>query len=125
MRVLNLLPLAVAATAFVIPDEQMMNAISLQHQESPHSLWDKFSSPELAWKELDDTFTKAAGCAKHKLDEAVDHTFTAAVKFGDKFEDALAGEAWLQSANDDLDLFSTEECPPHHGPPHRRKPHHP
>ena len=126
MRGLTLLPLAVAATAFVIPDEQTMNALSLEYQDKPSpSLWDKFPSPEEAWQEIDHTITKAAGCAKHKFDEAVDHTFTAAVKFGEKFEDALAGEAWLQSANYDLDLFTTEERPPHHGPPRHRKPHHP
>ena len=121
MRGFTLLPLAIVATAFVIPDEQTMNTLSLEQQdESAHSLWDKLPTAEEAWEEIDDTFTTAAGCAKHKLDEALDHTFTAATEFGEKFEDALAGQAWLQSANYDLDLFTTEERPPRH-----RKPHHP
>ena len=130
MRALTLLPLAVAATAFVIPDEQTMNSLSLNYQETPaRSLFDKIPSAEEAWQELDEVVSKAAGCAKHVFDEAVDHTFTAAVKFGEKFEDALAGEAWLQSANYDLDLFTTqgenEDHPPHHGPPfHPGPPHH-
>jgi uncharacterized surface protein with fasciclin (FAS1) repeats len=128
MRVLTLLPLAVAATAFVIPDEQTMDALSLENHERPaHSLYDKFPTADVAWQDLDDAFMKAAGCAKHIFDEAVDHTFTAAVKFGEKFEDALAGEAWLQSADYDLDLFASEgdseEGPPHRGPPHRGPPH--
>jgi uncharacterized surface protein with fasciclin (FAS1) repeats len=130
MRALTLLPLAVAAAAFVIPDEQTMNTLSLDYQETPaRSLFDEIPSTEEAWQELEEAVTKAAGCAKHMFDEAVDHTFTAAVKFGEKFEDALAGEAWLQSANYDLDLFTTqgesEDHPPHHGPPRHRKPHHP
>jgi len=118
--------LAAAATAFVIPDEQTMNSLSLGPQDRPaHSLWDNVPSPEEAWQEIDDTLTKAAGIAKDAFDEALDHTFTAAVQFGEKFESALAGQAWLQSADYDLDLFSTEERPPHHKPPHHRKPHHP
>ena len=141
MRALTLLPLAVAATAFVIPDEQTMNSLSLDYQETPaRSLFDKIPSTEEAWQELDEVVSKAAGCVKHAFDEAVDHTFTAAVKFGEKFEDALAGEAWLQSAHYDLDLFTTQgenedhpphhgppphPGPPHHGPPRHRKPHHP
>jgi uncharacterized surface protein with fasciclin (FAS1) repeats len=135
MRALTLLPLAVAATAFVIPDEQTMNILSLDYEETPaRSLLDKIPSAEEAWQELDEVVTEAAGYTKHMFDEAVDHTFAAAVKFGEKFEDALAGETWLQSANYDLDLFTTqgenEDHPPHHGPPHHgpprhRKPHHP
>src|SRR5271168_2884177 len=130
MRALTLLPLAVAATAFVIPDEQTMNSLSLDYQETPaRSLFDNIPSAEEAWQELDEVVSKAAGCAKHAFDEAVDHTSTTAVKFGEKFEDALAGEAWLQSANYDLDLFTTQEesedHPPHHGPPpHPGPPHH-
>jgi uncharacterized surface protein with fasciclin (FAS1) repeats len=130
MKALTLLPLAVAATAFVIPDEQTMNSLSLDYQETPaRSLFDKIPSAEEAWQELDEVVSEAAGCAKHVFDEAVDHTFTAAVKFGEKFEDALAGEAWLQSAHYDLDLFTTqgenEDHPPHHGPPpHPGPPHH-
>jgi uncharacterized surface protein with fasciclin (FAS1) repeats len=146
MRALTLLPLAVAATAFVIPDEQTMSSLSLDYQETPaRSLFDKIPNAEEAWQELDEVVSKAAGCAKHVFDEAVDHTFTAAVKFGEKFEDALAGDAWLQSAHYDLDLFTTQgenedhpphhgppphpgpphHGPPHHGPPRHRKPHHP
>jgi uncharacterized surface protein with fasciclin (FAS1) repeats len=130
MKALTLLPLAVAATAFVIPDEQTMNTLSLDYQETPaRSLFDEIPSTEEAWQELEEAATKAAGCAKHMFDEAVDHTFTAAVKFSEKFEDALAGETWLQSANYDLDLFTTQEesedHPPHHGPPpHPGPPHH-
>jgi uncharacterized surface protein with fasciclin (FAS1) repeats len=128
MRVLTVLPLAVAATAFVILDEQTMSALSLENPETrAHSVFDKIPSVEEAWQEFDGTFTKAAGCAKHMFDEAVDHTFTAAVKFGEKFEDAFAGEAWLQSARYDLDLFASEgereDGPPHHGPPHDGPPH--
>jgi uncharacterized surface protein with fasciclin (FAS1) repeats len=124
MRVLTLLPLAVAATAFVIPDEQTMNALSLENPETPaHSLYDKIPSTDEAWEELDESILEAVGCAKHMLAETVDHIFTAAVKFGEKFEDALAGEAWLQSAKYDLDLFTSEDGPPHHGPPHHGPPH--
>jgi uncharacterized surface protein with fasciclin (FAS1) repeats len=128
MRVLTILPLAVAATAFVIPDKQMMSVFSVENPEAlAHSVFDKIPSSEQVWQEFDGTFTKAAGCAKHMFDEAVDHTFTAAVKFGEKFEDALAGEAWLQSARYDRDLFASEgeseDGPPHHGPPHDGPPH--
>ena len=136
MRVLSLLPLAVAATAFVIPDEQTLNSLSIEQQEPPHSFFDRIPSAEEAWDQLEDTFHKGVGCAKHKLDQAkhtfddaVDFTFNEAVKFGDNFEDAIAAESWLQSGHYEIDLFDGHHGPPHHGPggkpPHHRRPHHP
>ena len=138
MRVLQLLPLVAAASAFVIPDEQTLKSLSLETQEtSPHSFIDDLPSTEDFWGDLAETYRKAAHCTKHKLDEAVDYAFDAAVKYSDKFDSAFAGEQWLQTADYDLDLVDETDKPPHHGPPHRlppghgpgkpgkKKPHHP
>lgn len=135
MRVSQLLPLVAVASAFVIPDEQTLNSLSLdQPERAPHSLIDDLPSSEDFWGGLAETYTKAAHCAKHKFDEAVDYTFDTAVKVGKNFESAFAGEDWLQTADYDLDLFNDADKPPHHGPPHhgppghgpgKKRPHHP
>ena len=137
MRVLQLLAAAAVASAFVFPDEQMVEALSPDSQEPlPKSMFDSIPSIEEAWQDLDEAFTKSVGCAKHKFNEAVDATIATAVKFSENFDTAFAGESWLESAVDDLDVFDEldelerpphRRRPPHHPgkkPPHRR-PHHP
>ena len=125
MKLLQLLPLVAASSAFVIPDEQILKSLSLQDKKpSSKSLLDRLPSPEQAWEELDETFMKLIGCAKHKFDEVVDSTCDTAVHYGKNFEDAFAPESWLDSADPDLDLFDEEDRPPHHGPSRHGRPHH-
>ncbi|KAL2429847.1 hypothetical protein ABEF95_003308 [Exophiala dermatitidis] len=124
MRVLSVLSAAAVASAFVIPDQATLDALALQNQdlEQPkeHPFWEKVHQAENFWEDLEEEFTRAANCAKDT-----------AVKYGEDFRNAFAGDAWLDTADYDLDLI---EKPPHHGPPHHgppgghppgHKPHHP
>lgn len=130
-----MLPLVAVASAFVIPNEQTLQSLSLETQEpAPHSFIDDLPSTEDFWGGLEETYRKAAHCAKNKFNEAADYTFDAAVKYGEDFESAFAGEEWLQTADYDLDLVDEADKPPHHRPPHhgppgrgpgKKKPHHP
>ena len=124
MRVLNILPLAAAAAAFIIPDEQTLNSLSLEEQDAPNSFFDKLPTPQEVWEELEDTFSKTADEVKDRFDQAVDYTFDAAVKFGDNFETAFAGDSWLQSGDLDLDL-DLDLLGGHHGHRKPRRPRHP
>ncbi|EXJ78735.1 hypothetical protein A1O1_09137 [Capronia coronata CBS 617.96] len=133
--VLSVLSAAAVASAFVIPDQATLEALSIQNQdvEQPkeHPFWDKAHQAENFWEDLEEEFTKAANCAKHKFSEVVESVHDTAVKYGEQFQDAFAGEAWIDTADYDLDLVDE---PPHHGPPHHgppgrhppgKKPHHP
>lgn len=122
MKSLSLLGLAAAASAFVLPDQEIINSLRVEpHEEDTHPFWDHITDPEHIWEDLEKKFDEATTSAKEYFDEAVDFTFDTAVQFGEKFESAFAGQAWLESAEDDLDLL---DGPPHHGPPHHGPPHH-
>merc|ERR1711939_104860 len=132
MRVLSILSAAAVASAFVIPDQATLESLAIEEQgvEKPqeHPFWSKVHKAETFWEDLEEEFTKATHCAKHKFEEAVESTQETAVKYGEQFHNAFAGDAWLESAEHDLDLL---EHPPHHGPPHHppgkkpKRPHHP
>jgi uncharacterized surface protein with fasciclin (FAS1) repeats len=135
MRVLSFLTAASVAFAWVVPDPATFESLAIQDQETQqpaeHPFWKKVHQAETFWEELEEEFTHAAHCAKHQFSEAVDSAYDTAVRYGKDFQDAFAGEAWLDSADDDLDLFEgpPHHGPPHHGPPHRgppgKRPHHP
>ena len=137
MKTFTLLGLAAAANALVIPDQTTLDALSLKDTEQDsHPFWNKVDCADRFWEDLEKQFNDAAhsvgGKVEHaadvihgKFDDAVDYTFDTAVKYGEKMEDAFAGQAWLDSADYDLDLLENPpHHPPHHGPGHRR-PHHP
>jgi len=131
MRVLSLLGAATAASAFVIPDQAGIESLAIQNQDieqsSGHPFWDKVHKAENFWEDLEEEFTKATGCAKNKFAEVADSVHDTAVRYGEQFQDAFAGESWLGSADYDLDLFDEPHHPhhpPHHGPPGKH-PHHP
>jgi uncharacterized surface protein with fasciclin (FAS1) repeats len=128
MKTFTILGLAAAATAFVIPDQSTLDALALEPQEaSSHPFWDNIPDPEKIWDDIEERFDHATKAVKSTFEDAVDYTFDTAVHYGEKFEDAFAGEAWLDTADDELDLV---DGPPHRGPPHHRpgkgrRPHHP
>ncbi|KIX09475.1 uncharacterized protein Z518_00555 [Rhinocladiella mackenziei CBS 650.93] len=125
MRVLTVLSAAAVASAFVIPDRATLEALTLQNQDieqpSEHPFWEKLHKVENFWDDLEEEFTKAAtSCTKHRFTEVVGAAHDATVKYGEQFQDAFAGDAWLDTADYDLDLV---DAPPHHGrPPHRGPP---
>ena len=130
MKTFTFLGLATAATALVIPDlndQRTLDALTIESQDdAPHPFWDNIPCPERIWEDLEERFKHTADSVKDKFEDAVDYTLDTATQYGQKLEDSFAGEAWLDSAEEDLDLF---DKPPHHGPHHggpdRRRPHHP
>lgn len=129
MKSFTLLGLAAAASAFVIPDQETLQQLDIEHyEETAHPFWDKaVPCAKHFWEDLEEQFDEGVAAAKHKFDEAVDFTYDTAVNFGDKLDTAFAGQAWLESANEDEDAFEgpPHHGPPHHGPPRHRRPHHP
>lgn len=128
MKTFSLLPLAALASALVIPDAETARSLQLQDSK-PASIWDNLPSGEQLWSDAEDLWAdaetrveKLAGCAKHKLDNAIDAAYDTAVKYDESFQSAFAGEDWLANTEDDEDLV---DRPPHHGPPDHHRPHHP
>lgn len=132
MRVLSVLSAAAIATAWVIPDQATLESLAAENEEIEqpleHPFWDKVHKAENFWEDLEEEFTRTTACAKHKFSEVVDSAYETVVKYGEDFKDAFAGEAWLETADYETDLFDE---PPHHGPPHHgrpgrgKRPHHP
>ena len=125
MRFHNYLPLIGVASAFVIPDEQTLQSLSLQKPEEqhPHSFFDNLplqSSFRESFQQLEDYIAPSFHCAEHKLKGAIDHVSDIAVKYRDNFQEAFATDAWFDTADYDLDLV--DRPPPHHGPPRDRRP---
>lgn len=134
MKLFTLLTLAAATNAFVIPDQQTLDSLTLEEplEEPCHDdIWANLPNPEKFWEQLEERFDEASKSIKESVNDAIDYTYDTAVHYGEKFESAFAGDAWLDS-EDDTDLFERpphHRHPPHHGPPHRgrpgRRPHHP
>ena len=128
MKSFSLLSLAALSTAFVIPDAETARSLRLQPQDNElPSFWDNLPSVEQIWSDAESRVQKIAGCAKHKVDDAVEAVYDTAVKYDERFETAFAGADWLATKEDEEDYT---EGPPHHGPPHHggpdhRRPHHP
>lgn len=126
MRAAAILSLAAIASAFVIPDQQTLESLSLEKseaQDNEHPFWDRVQNrAEDFWEELEEEFTKASKCAKHKFAEVADTFHESAVKYSEDFQNAFAGDEWLKTADYDLDLV--DDGPPHHGPPGHGPPGH-
>ncbi|OAL33329.1 hypothetical protein AYO20_07340 [Fonsecaea nubica] len=124
MRCISILSAATIAAAFVIPDQVTLESLSIENQEpdypSEHPFWSNEHHAETFWEDLEEEFTKAVDSAKQAFTDIVDSARETVISYGEDCQDAFAGEAWLDTAEYDLDLF---EEPPHHGPPGGRPPH--
>merc|ERR1712230_92385 len=132
MRVLSILSAAAMASAFVLPDQATLESLAIEEQKvdkpQEHPFWNRVHKAETFWEDLEEEFTKFTHCAKHKFEEVVESTQETAVKHGEQFHNAFAGDAWLESAEQDLDLLEHHpqgkkpkrpHHPPHHGPPNQ------
>lgn len=128
----TILPLAAITTAFILPDERVMEQIAIEKQ--PQSYFEQFKGPiKEAWSEVEDTFENA-------FDNAVNAATDASKKAAAKFECyysmmSFDAQGWLDSAVEaveDLDIDEMFDHPhkkphkpkhPKH-PPHGHHPHH-
>ena len=136
MRFTQLLPLAVLSTAFVIPEEKVLNSLSLENDDaSQPSFFDELTTEkDNLVEEVQDRIGKTFRCAKHRFEDIVQNVEEKVSEFGRSWEQAFDAQSWLDTADYELDLM--EDGPPHHGPPHHgppgrgrpgkgKRPHHP
>lgn len=126
MRSLSLLAFAAIGSALVIPDAETAQSLRLQVQDTEETLWSSLPNVEQIWTHAEEKVQKLAGCAKHKLDEAIESAHETAVRYDEAFQTAFAGD-WFSSVDSKDDLFEhpPHHGPPGHGPPGHDRPHHP
>lgn len=100
MKLTNLVPLAALATAFVIPDEQVMNQVAIETHETSPSILDKVPSKDQVHNCLEDVFSNGLRASKNTFDQAIDQASEAGDNIAGKFDDAAANtKSWLESAS--------------------------
>ena len=104
MRYLTVLPLAAFATAFIIPDEQMMSQVSIKSSNAPASVFDRLPSKEQLVNDFEDTFSNLVETSKNALDEAIESVTEYSEDIYSKIHDtAFDTQSWLDSADDDFE----------------------
>lgn len=113
MKFVNILPLAALATAFVIPEEQVMSQIAIESKDQSPPVFDKLPSKEQLGKDFDKTFDCLKEKSKNLFDQAIEIAFEAGDKFSQKLDVTAANaKSWVDSASTKLDGHHG-----HHGKP--------
>lgn len=111
------------ATAFVIPDEAIVEQLALQSKPQSRSLVEKFqNNAKTAWTGVEETLKDALSFSENALDNALNNGRGAKEAFEcqmsmTKFD--MSG--WLSTETDtaeDIDVFDHPHHRPHHPPPH-------
>ena len=104
MRYLTVLPLAAFATAFIIPDEQMMSQVAIESSNAPASVFDRLPSKEQLVNDFEDAFSNLVETSKNALDEAIESVTEYTEDVYSKIHDtAFDAQSWLDSADDDFE----------------------
>ncbi len=104
MRYLTVLPLAALSTAFIIPDEQMMNQVAIESSNAPASVFDRLPSKEQLVNDFEDTFSNLVETSKNALDETIESVTEYSEDVYSKIHDtAFDAQSWLDSAADDFE----------------------
>lgn len=99
----NLLPLAALTSAFVIPDEQVMNQIAIEAEDRPHSVFDKLPSKQQLSKDLETTFDTVKDTYRNIFDQAIETTSKVEDKLNHKLDATAANtKSWIDSASTSL-----------------------
>lgn len=127
----TVLPLAAIATAFVLPDEQVMEQIAIEKQ--PQSYFDQFKgSVEDTWSSVENTFKDAVAFSGNAFDNAINAATDAGEKAKSSFQChmsmmAFNGQGWLDSAATEVQDIDIDDMldHPHKKPKHPKHPKHP
>ncbi|KAK0507184.1 hypothetical protein JMJ35_010222 [Cladonia borealis] len=104
MKYFTILPLAAFATAFIIPDEQMMSQVAIESSNAPASVFDRLPSKEQIVNDFEDTFSNLVETSKNALDEAIESVTEYSEDVHSKIHDtAFDAQSWLDSADDDFE----------------------
>ena len=104
MKLTAVLPLAALATAFVIPDEQVMSKIAVESHNRPGSIFDKLPSKNQLISESENTFSKVLQSSKSVLDSAIESASGTTHELSSKVEQAAFDtKSWLETEANSID----------------------
>ena len=104
MKLTNLLPLAALGSAFVIPDEQVMNSLAKEPQRHHDSLLDKLPSKDDFVHEFENTFSKVAESTKNTFDDAIEKISGVKEEVSHRLEETFDSSSWLEGDMLDVDI---------------------
>lgn len=112
MKLIQILPLAVLSTAFVIPDEQVMSQVAIESDRAPESFFEKIPSKDEAIEQFHDSFTKLIDTSKNAFDDAIEYATETKEEVSDKaYETAYHVSSWLDSTADRLQELGEDVAP--------------
>ena len=118
MKFTGFLPFVALATALVIPDEQVINQIAIEAQDTPHSIFDKLPSNERLASDLEATIERVKETSNNLFDQAAEAASKANDVFIEKLDDTAAcTKSWVDSASTSLDGHHGHHG--HHDKPNR------
>jgi len=131
MKLLQILPLATLGSAFVLPEAQVFDEVSIENHDAQRFLNHAKGTFQYAWDTTKDTFNDVVSASKSALDDALYYTSESVDTLNGKIHEVgYDVDGWLQGSFNnimDADIMGGGEHPPHHGPHHppHKKPHHP
>ncbi|KAF2434818.1 FAS1 domain-containing protein [Tothia fuscella] len=121
MRFINILPLAVLGTAFVVPEERILAEIPIESRKKADSHEKKLPCPH----HMLDNARGAWKASKNALNDALSFVEEKSSSVQSRFfEDGFDMESWLASGVEDDPHGPPHDHPPHHGPPGHGPPGH-
>lgn len=132
MKLINILPLVVLSTAYVLPDQVLIEQIAAQPIETPKS-FDKIPSKGDIFSHVEEAYHKSIVYGKNALDKALSaaENLFKSETFSSSSLEAFDTQGWLDSVHnfpEQIDEFAVGDhphhpphCPghPHHGEPNQ------
>lgn len=116
MKLTNILPLALSATAFVIPDEHVLSQIAIESHQDSHFLLDQLPSATHVIDSLKDAFSDIAENSRNTLDQAIELAESAGEQvLGKSKQASFKAESWLATKFETFGHHGHHR--PHHDPP--------
>lgn len=118
MKLITVLPLAALSSAFVVPDQNVMNQIAIESPKISDSFFEKLPTKDRILSEAETTFSKVAKCSKNAIDQAIEYAADVSHDLSRKVEEtAFDTKSWLDSQYTNIDRHG------HHGPHDPHGPH--
>ena len=125
MKITQLLPLAAVATAYVVPDEQVLKDVAIETKSRAESFYDRLPTKSDILSNVKDSVDDVVEVTKNAFDEAVEFAIESGETAYEKIHQVgYDAQAWVQTAKTSFHDIDADSDPhsPHRGDRHR--PHH-
>ncbi|MCJ1228808.1 hypothetical protein MMC12_005471 [Toensbergia leucococca] len=116
MKITSVLPLVAFATAFVIPDEQVMSQLSIESHKPADSVFDRLPSKDQLIGEFQNTFSRVVKSSKNAFDEAFEIATETGNTVSQRIEESVFDtKSWLDTAYTSINDLGKHGRHGHHG----------